>query len=144
MLLRLTGSLCERPPLFCGFILSAENSNSSVETIRSSELNWEDEVEVYFGSKLHQNVVEFSTRGARHVECTEHYSQSGCQKEFLALRRDLNHRHSRGNGSQRWKGTQKTLHVNPKIGSLFTHNNSIMANKGNRDSHGSSYCNLEE
>lgn len=56
-----------------------KNSNSSVETIRSSELNWKDGVEVYFGSKLHQNVVEFLTRGARHVECTEHYSQSGCQ-----------------------------------------------------------------
>lgn len=50
--------------------------------IRSSELNWKDGVEVYFGSKLHQNVVEFLTRGARHVECTEHYSQSGCQRTF--------------------------------------------------------------
>lgn len=48
--------------------------------IRSSELNWKAGVEVYFGSPLHQNVVEFLTRGARHMEGTGHYSQSGCER----------------------------------------------------------------
>lgn len=65
-------------------------------------------------------------------------------EEFLALRRDQNHRHSRGNGSQRWRRTQKNAAVNTKIDTLFTRNNSIMANKRNIDSHGSSYCNLEQ
>lgn len=45
--------------------------------------------------------------------------------------------------SERWKRTQKTLQGNPKIDTLFTRNSSIRANKGNIDSHGSSYCNLE-
>lgn len=38
----------------------------------------------------------------------------------------------------------KNAAVNTKIDTLFTRNNSIMANKRNIDSHGSSYCNLEQ
>lgn len=135
----MTDSLRERVPLCCGFILSAENSNGSVETIRSSELNWKDGVEVYFGSKLHQNVVEFLTRGARLVEFTENLD---VRVFWLRTTTFLM--------SQLWKRWPE-MEENPKDAAsehkkdtLFTGNKSIVANRGNIDSHGSTYCNLEE
>lgn len=42
-----------------GFILFAENSSGSLEMIRSFELWWNEREEVYFGSKLRQNGIEF-------------------------------------------------------------------------------------
>lgn len=41
-------------------------------------------------------------------------------------------------------GPEMTLQVNTLIDALFTLNESIVANKGNIDSYGSRYCNLEE
>lgn len=135
MLLRLTGG---------GFIPSSENSSAGVEMIRSSDLNWEDGVEVYFGRKLHQNVVAFLTTRARCVERTQRYSQSRCQRKFGLW--NVIRTIAKVLTLLLWNGMEEDPKQHCKWiqkQTLCLHSDkSIMANKTNIDSH--SYCNLEE